>query len=220
MPDFDPESLWSYELGYKATVLDGALFLDLAAYYTKYKDMLRRGLILVDNAIGLQSFTSNIGEAEIKGLEAGFTWRATDSLDLNLSASYIDAEVTKLDAEGSANIEGDPIDYVPEFSFSVGGNYDFNWRSDMPGYIRASYNYRDEMPYADRTSFPAENVPQYSDKIGLIDARLGLTYGRTYTELYVQNLSNENKYIDPYHAWNNANRTRPRAIGIVFGVTF
>jgi len=220
LPDFDPESLWSYELGYKATVLDGALFLDLAAYYTKYKDMLRRGLILVDNAIGLQSFTSNIGEAEIKGLEAGFTWRATDALDLNLSASFIDAEVTQLDAEGSANIEGDPIDYVPEFSFSVGGNYDFNWRSDMPGYIRASYNYRDEMPYVDRTSFPAENVPQYSDKIGLIDARLGLTFGRTYTELYVQNLTNENKYIDPYHAWNNANRTRPRAIGIVFGVTF
>lgn len=220
LPDFDPESLWAYELGYKATVLDGSLFMDLAAYYNSYDDMLRRGLILVDSEIGLQSFTSNIGKAEIWGLEASFNWRATDSLTLNFSGSYIDAEITKLTAEGSANIEGDPIDYVPEFSLSIGGNFDFNWSDDMPGYINVSYNYRDELPYVDRTSFPAENVPQYSDKISLVDARVGLVYGNTYTELYVQNLTNANKWIDPYHGWNNANRTRPRAIGILFGVRF
>jgi len=220
LPDFDPESLWSYELGYKATLLDGALFMELAAYYNDYDDMLRRGLILVNDEIGLQSFTSNIGKAEIKGLEAGFNWRATDGLTLSINGAYIDAEITRLDAEGSANIEGDPVDYVPEFSFTASGNYDFNWSSSMPGYFNASYSYRDEMPYVDRTSFPPENLPQYSDKIGLIDARLGLTYNQFYTELFGQNLSDTNKWIDPYHAWNNANRTRPRTIGIRIGYNF
>jgi len=220
LPDFDPENLWAYELGYKATVLDGALFMEFAAYYNSYDDMLRRGLILVDTAIGLQSFTSNIGKAEIKGLEAAFNWRATENLTLNFAGSYIDGEVTRLDAEGSANIVGDPIDYIPEWSFTVGGNFDFNWSSEIPGYLRASYNWRDEMPYTDRTSFPAENVPQYSDKVGLVDARLGMAYKTFYAELFVQNLTNTNKYIDPYHAWNNANRTRPRAIGVKVGVTF
>lgn len=220
LPDFDPESLWSYELGYKASMLEGALFMELAAYYNDYDDMLRRGLILVNDEIGLQSFTSNIGKAEIKGLEAAFTWRATDDLTLNVSGSWIDAEITRLDAEGSANIEGDLVDYVPEFSFALSGNYDFNWSSSMPGYVRASYSYRDEMPYTDRTSFPAENVPQYSDKINLLDARLGLMHNRFFAELYAQNLTDENKYIDPYHAWNNANRTRPRTIGIKLGYNF
>jgi iron complex outermembrane recepter protein len=220
LPDFDPETIWSYELGYKATLLDGALFMEFAGYYNDYEDMLRRGLILVNTAVGLQSFTSNIGKAEIKGLEAAFSWRATKNLTLNFSGSYIDAEVTRLDAEGSANIEGDPIDYVPEFSFSAGGNYAFDWSSEIPGYFRASYNYRDEMSYVDRTSFPAENLPQYSDKIGLIDARLGTAFNNVYAELFVQNLTDVNKYIDPYGAWNNANRTRPRTIGIKVGVTF
>ena len=37
---------------------------------------------------------------------------------------------------------------------------------------------------------------------------------------YGMNITNQNKWIDPYHDWTNANRTRPRAIGIKVGYNF
>jgi iron complex outermembrane receptor protein len=117
-------------------------------------------------------------------------------------------------------VEGDAIDYVPDFSFTLGAVYEFNWTAGMPGYFRLNYSYRDEVPYIDRTSFSAENVPQFSDTIGLLDARLGIRRDNVYAELYSQNLTDEREYIDPYHAWNNANRTKPRVIDVKFGVDF
>ncbi|TNE64775.1 MAG: TonB-dependent receptor [Alphaproteobacteria bacterium] len=219
-PPFEPESLWSYELGMKGSLADGALYYDLAAYYTEYNDMLRRGLLFLGGDLGLQQLVSNVGAAEVKGLEASLTWKATDQLSFNASGTVIHAEVTEINAEDTANVVGDSIDYVPDFSFTVGANYDFNWADDTPGFFRVDYSYRDKLPYTDLTSFPAENTPQYSDSIGLLGARIGATVGRVSLEVYAQNLTNENKYIDPYHAWNNANRTRPRTIGVSIGLDF
>ncbi|MFC3053557.1 TonB-dependent receptor [Kordiimonas pumila] len=219
-PDFQPESLWSYEAGFKGSLLDGALYMDIAAYYTEYNDMLRRGLVFAGVDLGLQQLTSNVGKGEVKGIEASFSWKATDALTINANGTIIDAEVVEVNAEDSTNIAGDPIDYVPDFSFTVGANYDFNWSDEMPGFVRVDYSYRDEMPYVDRSSFPDENLPQFSDAVGLLDARVGLTAGNVNFEIFAQNLANVNKYIDPYHQWNNANRTRPRTIGVKVGLDF
>jgi hypothetical protein len=90
----------------------------------------------------------------------------------------------------------------------------------MPGFVRLDYNWRDEVSYTDRTSFPAANLPQKSDAIGLLDARLGLDWKSATFELYGSNLTNENKWIDPYYSWGNANRTRPRTVGLKVGFRF
>ncbi len=219
LPDFDPESLWSYELGYKASLFDRKLYVDMAVYYTKYDDMLRRGLLFIEGR-GFESFVSNIGVVKVKGFEGSVNWKATESLTIDGSIAFIDAEVKKIGATDTANLPGDPIDYVPDYSFTIGATYDFMWSSEMPGFARLGYNYRDEMPYVDRTSFPVENLDQFSDKIGLWDARVGLISGDITIELYGQNLTDVNKYIDPYSAWNNANRTRPRTIGVKLGYDF
>jgi hypothetical protein len=84
----------------------------------------------------------------------------------------------------------------------------------MPGYARFDYSYRDAVDYTDRQSFLPEFVPQTSDDIGLLDARLGLGWKAASFELYGSNLTNENKFIDPYVGWLNANRTRPRTVGL------
>nr|WP_241493390.1 TonB-dependent receptor [Kordiimonas lacus] len=220
LPEYDPESLWSYELGVKGSAAGGALYYDIAAYYTEYTDMLRRGLVFLGGDLGFQSLISNVGAAEVRGIEASLAWKMTDALTFSASGTVIDAEVTEINADDTANVVGDPIDYVPDFSLTLGASYDFSWSDSMPGFFRVDYSYRDRMPYVDLTSFPAENTPQLSDKIGLLDARLGLTRGNVTVELFAQNLTNVNKYIDPYHGWNNANRTRPRTVGVKVGFDF
>jgi iron complex outermembrane receptor protein len=218
--NYEPETLVSYELGSKGVLGGGVFSYEAAVFYSDYKDMLRRGLVFNQVTGTTDQITSNIGKTEVKGVEVGFTVRPTERLTLNTTATYLDSEVTEVKALGATNNAGDPVDYVPEFSYTLGANYDFDWSSTMPGFVRVDYTYRDKVSYIDLSSFPIENTPQWSDDISLLSARLGLKVGQASVELFGTNLTNENKWIDPYHAWTNANRTRPREIGVKVGYTF
>ena len=66
----------------------------------------------------------------------------------------------------------------------------------------------------------AEVLPQTSDELDLLDARIGATFGSLDFELFGLNLTDENASIDPYQGWANANRTRPRLIGLKLGYQF
>src|SRR6185503_4265311 len=118
--------------------------------------------VFVDSTQSFESLTSNLGKVEIKGIEGGFAWRATEGLTFSATASYIDSEITEVNATDATSLPGDPVDYVPEFSGTLGFNYDFELGANMPGYFRVDYSYRDAVSYVDRTSFPPENLPQFS----------------------------------------------------------
>lgn len=214
LPNYEPETLTSYELGAKARLAGGAVDVELVGYYSDYKDMLRRGLVFDSSTATFETLISNIGKAEIKGVEGSLTWRPTDGLSLNATFAAIDSEVVEVNADDATNIKGDPVDYVPDLSYTLGAHYRFTWANGLPGFVRLDYSYRDKVPYVDRSSFPAENVPQYSDDVSLLDARIGLTWNQATFELFGSNITDENDYIDPYHAWANANRTRPRMVGL------
>lgn len=214
LPSYEPESVVNYEVGAKGIFMDGILSIEAAAYYTDYKDMLRRGLLFIPADNNFQELTSNIGNAEVKGFETAINYQASSQLSITASLSLIDSEVTRVDADEATNKAGDPTDYVPEVSYTLGFNYNFDLSENVPGYFRVDYSYRDEVSYVDRTSFPDENLPQLSDKLNLVNTRLGVNWENYSLELYATNLTNQNKFIDPYVGWNNANRTRPRTIGL------
>lgn len=220
LPSYEPESVINYEVGYKGILADNRVNLQLAAYYTDYKDMLRRGLLFIPEVNTFQELTSNIGNAEVKGLEGAIAWNLNEHLSLDASFSWIDSEVTSVDAQDATNRAGDPTDYVPEWSYTLGMNYQFELADQWPSYLRLDYSYRDAVSYVDRTSFPEENLPQMSDKLNLLNARFGIDFDGYGIELFATNLTNQNKYIDPYIAWKNANRTKPRTIGIKFNIEF
>lgn len=116
---FDPETVDSYELGYKGSLMDGALYLALAGFYMDYTDVQIPGSVAC-NAGGVATFCgviSNAGKAEFKGVEFETNARlgrdfltAGDRLNLIGSLGYIDAEYK----EYITNIGGVPTD-VAEF---------------------------------------------------------------------------------------------------------
>ena len=63
-------------------------------------------------------------------------------------------------------------------------------------------------------------VSQMSDALDLVNVRLGAEVGSVSYELYATNLFDQNKSIDPYQGWANANRTRPRVVGVKVGYAF
>ncbi|MBM0107184.1 TonB-dependent receptor [Steroidobacter sp. S1-65] len=219
LPNYQPETLWSYEVGSKGLLAGGVLAYEVAVFYSDYKDMLRRGLILNPDGTTIQN-TTNIGKAEVKGAEIGLTWRPFDQLTLNATAAYMDSEIVEVKSADATNNAGDPIDYVPEFSYTLGANYEFDLSATLPAFFRVDYTYRDKVSYIDRSVFYDQFLPFYSDDISLLSARLGVTVGRANIELFGTNLTNQNQWIDPYHYWTNANRTRPRELGVKVGYSF
>lgn len=98
---FRPESVDSYEVGYKGNAFDGGLIYALAGFYADYTDVQIPGSVACIVS-GLPSFcgvTSNAGKATFKGVELEFNARlgesvANDGDRLNLlgAVGYIDAK--------------------------------------------------------------------------------------------------------------------------------
>ena len=98
---FRPESVDSYEVGYKGNAFDGGLTYALAGFYADYTDVQIPGSVACIVG-GLPSFcgvTSNAGKATFKGVELEFNARlgesvARDGDRLNLlgAVGYIDAQ--------------------------------------------------------------------------------------------------------------------------------
>ena len=215
---YDPEKIVTYELGTKAATDDGRVQVDVAVYRTNYDDMVRRRLVFVEGAYLSES--SNIGKVEVKGAEVGLAFRPVRPLTLSLNAAYNDSEITDTDPGDIVNLPGDRTDYTPRWSYGVGANYGFQWSANAPGYFRVEFNHRDEVTYIDRSSFVADVLPQKSDALNLVDARIGATLDKLNVELFGLNITDQNKSIDPYQLWANANRTRPRTIGLRVGYQF
>lgn len=215
---YDPEKIITYEIGTKAAIADGALQIDLAAFYTNYKDMVRRRLVFIDG--NYLSESSNIGEVEVKGIEIGLAYRPVKALTLSATGAWIHSEITDTDAADSVNIPGDRTDYTPRLSYTLGANYGLQWAANAPGYFRVDFSHRDKVTYIDRSSFFPDVLPQASDALNLLDARLGADFNGISVEAFILNATDENKSIDPYQGWANANRTRPRTIGLKVSYQF
>ena len=155
---FKPETLTSYEVGYKSEFLDHRLRFNAAAYYYDYKDY--QALIYT---ITLEQLIVN-ADATHKGAEAELDWAPNDAWRFGVGASYVDAIVKNV-AGRCCTAAGAPVtgDYVPgnaprwtgnamasytlpvgsgKLSFQVDGNYLsrfwFNL-SDIPAVEQAGF---------------------------------------------------------------------------------
>ncbi len=116
---FRPEQVDSYEVGYKGSLMDGAVNVAIAGFYADYTDVQIPGSVAC-TVSGLPSFcgvVSNAGKATFKGVEFEGRVRlgedlaaAGDRLTFSTALGYIDAQYK----EYVSNIGGQPTD-VAEF---------------------------------------------------------------------------------------------------------
>ncbi|GAB3285264.1 TonB-dependent receptor [Parahaliea aestuarii] len=146
---FDPETVNAYEIGFKSTLWDQRLRLNVAAFFNDYEDMQ----VTVQRAVGQNDFASqvlNAGASEMKGLELEAVAAITDRLTLNATFGYIDAEFTELVwYDPNAQMEVDVADEwvisnTPEYVYNLGMEYSIeigNWNTSF----LANLAYRDDV---------------------------------------------------------------------------
>ncbi|NNF51049.1 MAG: TonB-dependent receptor [Gammaproteobacteria bacterium] len=114
---FNPETVDSWEFGYKDTVADGNANISLTAFFYDYQDLQ---VVVFD---GGAAAVENVGQVDGKGFEGTITARMGDNYDIYAAASWLDTEATQLqsicgldDADGC---EGSSLFWAPEFTGAV-----------------------------------------------------------------------------------------------------
>nr|MBP6513892.1 TonB-dependent receptor [Steroidobacteraceae bacterium] len=95
IPTFDEETSKVYELGLKATWLDGRLVTNLAAFLIKATDVQLTTAVVNATSSSTVSIVSNQGSADIQGIEVEARYRVIDPLTLSLTYALADSEFTK-----------------------------------------------------------------------------------------------------------------------------
>jgi iron complex outermembrane receptor protein len=96
----DDEESDSWEVGIKASLFDGHLQANLAAFYTEYQGLAFEVFFpSPTNPTGQETASQNIGEATTKGIELELTWAPIDNLTLSGSVGLLDAEYDEFCAD-------------------------------------------------------------------------------------------------------------------------
>ena len=221
---FDEESVLSYEFGLKSSILDGRGQLNMSAYYTDYEDYH------IQYITGF-AFVIGNSDAEIKGIELELDLIANDNFDFNMSAAWIDSEITSFGdnsvinpANNTPASTGGPTPRTPEFQYSLTGQYHVPvTASGNELSLRLKYYWQDDVVLD-----PFGTVNSHEDAYGSLDAGLALTdaSGQWSVELFGKNLTDEfirqSLFYGPISVGSpaTASISPPRTYGIRFNYNF
>jgi iron complex outermembrane receptor protein len=139
---FDPETVWTGEIGAKTTMANGRLRANYALFMSKYDDFQAR--ISVADGIDFRFPVLNAAELDIKGAEVEVSWLPIDPLQLSTQIGYLDSEYGAGGFTGADGVEDEPA-FSPKWTARLSGNYTLGLSGGSQFNFFASANYRDSM---------------------------------------------------------------------------
>lgn len=208
---FDSDELTTYEVGYKMNSPDGDFSLDVAAYFLDWED------IQVLTTVNQFTINANGGTAESKGFELAAGFHPLDGLSLSLNAAYTKAKLTEDILTGGRN--GDPLPYVPEWTFGASGDYEWVTSGGSTAYVGGNVGYVDDRP----TDVGAD--ARTAESYTTVSLRAGMIFDQWSVEVYAKNLTDDEGYtnISGDGAYPNAlglALIRPRTFGLALATRF
>jgi iron complex outermembrane recepter protein len=163
---YEPETLTTFEVGFKSEWLDRRLRLNGALFASRYDDIQ-----LTHTALGAGGtpivVTGNAGEAELHGLELELAWAAGERLVVVASAGNLHSRYVEL-APGTAVSADDELPVAPRWTINAGVEYRFASRPTGTWRARVDYG------YTSRFNYFFENPPgSWQEAYGLWHGRVG-----------------------------------------------
>jgi iron complex outermembrane receptor protein len=197
---FDEETITSYEIGYKGSMANDTFLLDLAAYYYDYEDLqVNQSYLDPDTGASGTEFTNAAG-ADVKGVEAQFTWLVSESFRVAGSYAYNNAKYTDfitidkstLD-QPVVNYKGNMLNRAPKNKVGLSASYlmPLGGKGDL--LFSGIYTWVDEM-YTN----PANSDNGMLDSWGRFDVRMTWTSPSQQLALtaFIKNLSDDRHSTD------------------------
>ena len=209
---FKSDSLWSYELGYKAALLERTLLVEASVYDIEWAKLQQH---VISSGFG---FITNGGNARVRGSELALKWRPAPDWNLSLAATTIDAHLTS-DAQGLGANAGARLPQSARFSLALGVMRNFTV-AGHDAYLGANAHHVGERNagFDNSPSVPNFRMPAYT----LLDVQTGMDFRHFNVQGYIRNLSNRRGILS---AGISADRvqavvTQPRTVGMAITVPF
>ncbi len=191
---FQPEEVWNNEVGARIRSANGRLRANITYFDMEYDN---KQLTVTTDDRCARRCTTNVGSAEISGLELEMQALLTDSLQFNLGAGTLDAKWVEID-NPTAGVEYDSnFSRAPDIGYNIGLIQ--TWEVGNGANVRGSldYAYKDEQDSSGQDSTTLR-VPQYD----LVNVRVAYTpaAGNWTASLYCRNCADE-AYITGGAAW-------------------
>ena len=139
LKQYAPDGVTNYEIGWKLSLLDRKLQFNAAAYQIDWKNIQ---MTVFDQNISNQTFTTNLTDARIRGIEGDVTWRTTSEFTINAAFSYNDSKLTKYrQAATVLSPIGSPLALSPKFQGNLRMRYETETSSGMRPYVQASIHH-------------------------------------------------------------------------------
>ena len=126
---YDPETVWSYEAGFKATIA-AQLRLNGAVFHSDYKNFQARiGDVDPEASVPTPLLkVLNVGAMRIRGAELEAAWTPVDRLLLDAQVGYLDAEYKEFEddrfPDGSRAFQTPA--FAPKWTMRYGAQYGFD----------------------------------------------------------------------------------------------
>jgi iron complex outermembrane receptor protein len=211
-----PETSRSVEAGFKTTLMNQRVRLNVAVFKTDYADYQANVPDLVNGAIVTRLI--NAGDVSTKGVEFDVAARITPQFVLNASAANIIARVKNFNcptgAALSCNINGQPLPYSPDWKTSIRGKYTMPLPGGMTLDINGDYGWQSKVQY-DLAQSPDAIQPAY----GILGASVGIASAQGWrVALIGRNLGNKSYAAFLQNSGTNINRYVPRDDQRYFGI--
>ena len=213
---FNPESVDSWEVGYKGRVFGGSTDIALTAFVYDYTDLQ---ISFFDTDSGANT-VENVGQVDGAGVEGAVTTRLGDNWDLYVALSWLDTESTGVqrvcDGATANACEGRPLFWAPEFSGAAVLNGRFPLaRGAIATSLEAFWEGERGGGWG---NFPETRIDAFTEMALRIDYE---SDGNWVMGVYVENLTDEFTYdgqnnnggILPAHFFGHK---RPRTVGARF----
>lgn len=200
-PNYEPDSLWNYEVGLKAQWLDRRLQANLAVFRIDWSNMQST----VPRGDGFVH-TINAGDARSRGAELELRALIGTSFHVDASVGYTDAKLTT--GRGTA-VAGARLPGVPLHTYALGLQYDFAM-GPIGSFVRADASYIgralsafDRLTSAEMGGYTLGNI------------RLGLGGASWQAAVFVENATDERARVRATQQFNGLfiTPTIPRTIG-------
>jgi iron complex outermembrane recepter protein len=222
---YDPDSLWSYEIGAKNRLLGNRLEIQTSAYHIKWSNIQQAAQI---TGCGFAA-VFNLGTAVSNGFDLSLRAQVTDSFDVGLQLAYTDAHYTS--SEGKIVSDGDVIGgpaistgaAIPPWTVTGSVQYTFPMFG-RSGYVWAedAYHNANNGPFS--THEPANIIVFDTDLVpdrpsNSVNFRTGLRLANADVSLFVNNVANAHpqlsfQHTNPGDPRFQAVTLRPRTVGL------
>lgn len=184
MVPFDPETLTSYELGFKSELFDRRLRLNAAVFHSNYQDFAVNVPVVTASPGIFGSRIVNAGEVTYTGAEIEGQAILSEVFSIDASIGYVDGETQELLIPTSGAVGAPIVDiasinnvgYTSEWTGNIALNAEFpTGIGDSRIIGRIGYTYESpKYSFANSISVPF-NEQLRSDTVNNIDAQLSLT---------------------------------------------